>query len=522
MSFREQKSMSTTTVRRSDLILIALLILALAIVALFIARGTAWIELEPQTMSFGLGLLVPLQAAIAGIVLTYSLVRYIQEHRFRDFALVLISANVLMGTFFYFLTNEALTGFSPLASRDRNRTLVTAFGLILAPTLLVGSLAGDAPITQNQKRIALFWGALIVPLVNLWFLFSPEPVFVTKPIGQGILSINPVLWILIITIFVSIVASLIRTTQAYLKTRGRIDLSLSLAVLLWAVAITLFTLQTSPFQIMELLWYSLILIGFVFIAGSMMMTAVIEPHEALKRLVSIRTKQLEQSERESKFYLNLWSHKMGNLLQGMIMYLELLSQADTKTDKPSKLHEEALRLSKDATLINQQVNILGQIKETENVETEPVRLQAALSDALAIAQTIGGAEGINITWSDEIKLYQVIADDLLSLLFVNLFVFFARTSKQKPVADLSSIRYSSKELILEFSYEGISIPFEAGQAFFEGPSSSLDVLNLDIYSVKILMDRYGGSISYEHDSDINGNYVTLVFRSAEKRLPENP
>jgi hypothetical protein len=60
------------------------------------------------------------------------------------------------------------------------------------------------------------------------------------------------------------------------------------------------------------------------------------------------------------------------------------------------------------------------------------------------------------------------------------------------------------------------------KTFLEGPSTSLDVLSLDVYSVKILMDRYGGSISYEHNSDTDENHVTLVFRIAEKRLPENP
>ncbi|PNX51292.1 MAG: hypothetical protein BV458_11740 [Thermoplasmata archaeon M9B2D] len=503
--------MSATPPRKMDFILIILLLIALYIVAAFLYGGQAWIVLEPETMVFGLGILVPLQATTAGIVLTYSLVKYKQGQQFRDLALVLISLNVLLGSFLYFLTNEALIGLSPLASRERNRTIVTAFSFILAPTLLVGSLAGEAPITRNQKYIALLWGGLITPFLNLWFLFSPSPVFATKPIGQGIEALNPLLMIVIVTVFLAMLASLIRTTKAFLKTRGRIDLALTLAVLLWFTAVVLFVFQTNPLQLIELVWYGIMLLGFAFIAGTMMVTAVIEPHEEMKRLVSMKTEQLEESEREAKFYLDLWSHKMGNLLQGMIMYLDLFSQPETDMDEAKKLHEIALKLSKDATLINRQVNILARIKETGELNKEQMHLQSALSDAMIITQALRGEGDLNISWSENIGSCYVIADDLLPSLFVNLFVFFTRTSNQVPLIVLSSFTQSGNDLILKFRYTGNRIPIETEHSLKENLKPSQNVLSLDLYSVKILMKRYDGDVSYRYENETRTNEVLLVF-----------
>ena len=138
-------------------------------------------------------------------------------------------------------------------------------------------------------------------------------------------------------------------------------MSIVMALVLWTLSTLLFSLQESPYQVMELVWLSAMIYGFLVIAVAMIITAVIEPHKALVGLVEERTQEVEASRKESEFYLNLWGHKIGNLLQGMTMYLDLLALPEPQN--PQHLQESARGLSREAAFINRQIGILAQVKE---------------------------------------------------------------------------------------------------------------------------------------------------------------
>ncbi|MFX0108663.1 MAG: hypothetical protein ACFE7R_10285, partial [Candidatus Hodarchaeota archaeon] len=165
---------------RYDLVVIIIFLLTMTLLLLPVANGSAWVILGSNQMVFVLTIVAALQLMIAGVVLAYSLVSYYQEDNFRDLILILIAADVILGTLLYLMTNAAYADFSPFADRYRNRTLVATYAFTIAPFVLFGSIRSSSHTTRKQRVISLLWGLVIAPSFSLWFFLSPEPVFITS------------------------------------------------------------------------------------------------------------------------------------------------------------------------------------------------------------------------------------------------------------------------------------------------------------------------------------------------------
>jgi len=312
----------TRALDRGDYSIISIFVLVVLLSLIAIVSGTAYIELQPQKMVFAFLIIIPIGAMMAGIILTYSLTQFTLQRQFRHFVLIFFSVNAILAVSLYFITHPAMSAFSPFAGRLRNRTIVTAFGFILAPTALFSRASDVFDIRKMRSIAAVIWAGAVLPLISLWFLLSPEPVFATvTDAGEVTLATYVVLMVFWPMFFLAIA----RYYSAWRAERNRLDLAAILSIILWVYSSVLIFLQRGPLLLLELVWFSAFISGELLLVSASFASEIVEPHKALTALVDLRTKQLNESKREIEFYLNIWGHKIGNLLQSMMLYLEMFS-----------------------------------------------------------------------------------------------------------------------------------------------------------------------------------------------------
>ena len=498
----------------ADLIVVIILIVVLLLILFALLSGVVWIELDIPQLGLWINVLLPLEIAVIAVVFTYSLVRYTQYQYFRDLALILIALNAMFLVLFYLLTNVSAIDWSPFASRERNRTIVTAFSFIVGPPLLFGSLTEEIPVSKRQKDISVVYGALITPSISTWLFLSPEPVFITSLPEGGITGITPIAWIILIFTGVTMTAALVKSIQSWRRKHNRINMSVTMALAFWILSIILFSTQRSPYQVMELVWIGSMTYGFLVIAVAMIITAVVEPHKALVGLVEERTSEVETSRKESEFYLALWGHKIGNLLQGMTMYLELLALPNP--EDTDHLRESAWGLSREAALINRQVGILAQLKESAPQVLIPQNIGGAIHRAL---ETVGGLispDTINLLFQEDNEEVWIKADGLLEAVFLNLLSFISRSIEKKEIDVSIGFVEIDGYVDIQVAYSGNPLSEDIETSVFHELNLLKTTLNLDLYSVKILMDYYEGTFEYHRLDEPDSNQFVLRFKSADQ------
>jgi hypothetical protein len=439
-------------------------------------------------------------------VIAYSVLNFMQERDFRDLTLFLIAVDGIIIMLFYLITSPASASWSLFADRERNRTIITAFAFILIPFLLFGSLETKASATEKQILVSTIWGLCIIPSMLLWFFLSPEPVFITTQNGGGLIGLTPLAVVIVMGALVTIGGSLVKSFLAWKREQSRITMAYFLAVLLWLSSLLTFTIQTSPFELSELLWLWGMSSGFAIVAVAMIISNVIEPRRELSEAVKVRTEELEYAKRETEFYLNIWAHKVGNLLQGMTTYLDLFS-ASMDPDFLSQPQETAKDLSSEAIAINRQVAALLRVKENEVARTWPVHLPNMIKKAYddSIEALDASPESLILEGESD---SQVIADDFLDLVFISLFrfIFRNRLSDNPLRLNIESVK---DRVQVSITAEGMTLPSDAELAITSGIIPDRKHLGLEIFTAKILMTYYGGSIESQKD-DENG-FLSFVL-----------
>ncbi|MHA2024972.1 MAG: hypothetical protein ACW98U_03630, partial [Candidatus Thorarchaeota archaeon] len=295
---------------------IVLFLFVITVVSMLTAglTGIAWNILGLLEFSFWLVVMTFLLIISAVSVLTYSFVSFTQSREVRHLMLLLMSANIMIWAFLFLLSHPSSINWSVLFSeKNRNRTLVIAFVLIVIPTILLGSFRGEVKTSRPSVLSMIIWGAVIMPITSLALFFSRDPLFIlVTSDGGGIEGLTPTGVILSIGFMFSQILALPRIIQQWWKTRNTLDLSLMLAMSIWLMGALFGMIAWDPLQVAEILWMGSIIGGFFLIAVVQFVTSILHPHRNLEQLVSLRTKELNLSNQESEFYLKMWTHKIGN------------------------------------------------------------------------------------------------------------------------------------------------------------------------------------------------------------------
>ena len=478
--------------------------------------GFAWNILSLNQFSLGFVILSFLLVVSAGAVLTYSFVSFSQSREVRHLMLLLMSANIILWIFLFLLSHPSSANWSVFFSdRDRNRTLAIAFVLIIIPSILLGSFTGDLKPSRPSVFLLITWGAIIMPCISLWLFFSSEPVFIMVTSEGGIQGLTAIGTIISLGYLISQIIALPRIIHKWWKTKDPIDLSLMLALILWIIGTIFIIILWDPLQIAELLWLTTIITGFILIATVQFVTSIIHPHSILESQVFQRTQELNQSKHESDFYLSMWTHKLGNFLQGMITYLDILEHASQNNEDDTKTRVVARDLSREAIIVNKQVINLMRIRERQHQVLWPVNILQVLKEAVNSADQMIGTGNFNVEY-DKLEDHDVMADNFLPLVFQSLVSYhYKNRIEDQPIF---SITMELHEDILEiiFKSRGEKVPQELIEFMESGDNMNKIALDLDLFTIKLLVTRYHGTLKCERIEDTSENLCIIRFPKLKK------
>jgi len=494
-------------------IVIALFIILVFLFSLTVFTESAWIIINLPEFSFWMTLLTIGLAVSAMAVSTYSFVAFVQSREVRHLMLVLLGVNIVLWSFLFLLTHpSSVLWAAEFSDRDRNRTLAMAFVLAVIPSILLGSFAGEVKPKPSIRLLLVIWGAVIMPCISLGLFLSPNPLFIMVSGDGGVQGLTIEGIVISMGYLLSQIIAFLRFIQQWWKTRNVIDLALLLALGLWIIGTGFIIILWDPLQVAELLWMASIIAGFLLIGSVQFITSILEPHRFLENQIRQRTRELSLSKQESEFYLNMWTHKMGNLLQGMITYLDILEFAAQNSEVDIKTRAAASALSREAAMVNQQVVQLTRIKESLHQTLWPVNLPEAFEDAIKSAAKLMGEDAFTAEFIHREPL-TVNGDNLLPLAFHSAIAFQVKNSfEEKPNIKIS-VGYSDSPRSIEIRCRGKPIP-KGLQAFIEGDELKGQIaLDLDLFTIKLLMNRYKAQVRCGRDETIGENLCTFIFPS---------
>ncbi|MFW9810363.1 MAG: hypothetical protein ACFFE6_13375, partial [Candidatus Thorarchaeota archaeon] len=224
--------------------------------------------------------------------------------------------------------------------------------------------------------------------------------------------------------------------------------------------------------------------------------------------------QLKESKKEIEFYLNIWGHKIGNLLQSIVLYLEMFSTGERSVDELSKLADTALLIGSEANQINRQVAALIKLKEQEDYELDSILLNDMLASTFKQIESNFGSHCITASESISEDAY-VYGDEFIELALVNLFSFIC---KLNPNPNINiNFKIDSKLISLLIYFDGPRIPKDIEDSLFSLLQPARTSLSLDLFTVKILMQRFDGFFHYDWLEKQNHNLFTLNFNRVLKQ-----
>ena len=513
--------MSDTTNRRLiNITILILFVIFVSIPIVFIMTGVMWYDLLQGQVVFWLTLNTVGGSLAAGIVFIYSLERYKQEHLFRDLLLVMICISVILTGLLYLITSPAFIGLSPLANRNRNRVILVFGAIVMAASPLLGSLVSESPIQRHEKLLLISINGVVGPILEVYALLTPvQLITMTSPeLGPFQFALNG--FILFALLIILLIMSLVKSLRAYYTSRVSIHLALGLLMALVIIAGILVSMEVYPLSVLEVSWHAAYVEGFVIISISFMMDVVADPFRTLKTLVIKRTEELAESKRESDYYLNIWSHKVGNLLQELQLHLELLNSA-SDLQEVRKLSQSSLMLINDVEAINRQVRILSRIKHRQAGDLFPVSMKEAIKVAIQEINAIFGDNELEIAFSELEYDDYVLADDLLITIPFNIIMYIIKNQiAGKPKISIKLFERQDN-LITYIQYEGKHISEDIQAALYDSLDPSRTTIGLDIYAAKVLLKDYGGTFMYE-DTPLGGQFIASIKKALDKLPDSNP
>ena len=513
MKWRLSTVSNTEDTKQESIVIVCLFVIFT--IAFLIAgfSGYAWEILTRMYFSFNLVILSIILAVTAGAVMTYSFVSFSQNHEVRHLMFLVMSANIVVWIVLFLLSHPSSSDWSTYFSDyNRNRTLAMTFVMVVIPTIILGSFTGEMKPSRPSVLLLIVWGGLIMPIVSLVLFLSPNALFnmVTAEGEGGIQGLTPVGAALSMGYILSQIIALPRMVQVWRREKTSTNLALMIALALWIIGTVFIIVLWNPLQIAELLWIASITTGFFIIAVALFMTSIIHPHRFLEQQVLQRTKELNQSMLESEFYLRMWTHKMGNLLQGMITYLDILEYVEQHSEDDTKTRSAARGLSQEASIVNLQVNQLTRIKEQLDKPLYPVRVLPSIVKGIEANNELIG----NKKFSMETNLPEdisVTADGFLPLVFQSLFSFHAHHCKEENINFRIISDSTNDQCIISITGIGEPIPEEYKQFMMGSQDLNSIALSLDLFTVNLLLTRYHATIDCVCDQTKPENTYILTF-----------
>jgi len=227
-------------------------------------------------------------------------------------------------------------------------------------------------------------------------------------------------------------------------------------------------------------------------------------YEGVARDISER-RIIEMSEREAReraeFLIDLMTHDLNNINQGMLLPLELISQDATLPQKYKKPVEIAI------TQIQRSTELIKNVKKLQNVIQQPIKLEKRdlyndIKKAIDAVRRTFVSKELKIICNIKKGELSVYADDFLPDLFFNLLHNSMKFDKnQTVIIEIDIEKKNNGTIEISLSDHGPGIPNEEKTRVLlrkRGGKGS----GIGLTLVNYLIERYGGRISIQ--DRING------------------
>lgn len=264
-----------------------------------------------------------------------------------------------------------------------------------------------------------------------------------------------------------------------------------------------------------------------------------ETMEAMEAFASIATIAIENSKvfddltrakDQVKMYLDLLTHDVGNLVNPVNAYLEIVLGTTALNDTQYKYVSSAQEAAKSIQHIIRNVRRSAQMLETSESELVPTNLTKAIQQATMEANSAFLGKKISIRHSMPAQDVWVVADDFLTEVLYNLITNSIKYDEHDEVAidvELKDVGFEGRDWVnVRVVDRGVGIPDDLKDKVFSKDYRKLARLDKPILQkargagmglsiVKALVDRYGGKIWVEnrvYDDSTRGSVFNFLLK----------
>lgn len=238
---------------------------------------------------------------------------------------------------------------------------------------------------------------------------------------------------------------------------------------------------------------------------------------------------LTQARDQVKMYLDLLAHDIGNLVNPIDAYLEIVLSTTSLTPVQEKYVKSAIETTRNIMHLIRNVRRSAQMLETDQVELVPVNLTRSLSQGSSDAQTAFLGKKVNIRLNLPPQDMWVVADGFLDEIIYNLLTNSVKYDEHEEVVidvDAKAVEVESKSYFhVKVMDRGCGIPDDLKERVFSkefrkilrverpGPAKAKGA-GMGLSIVKSLMERYHGKIWIEnrvYDDYTRGSVFNILL-----------
>jgi signal transduction histidine kinase len=243
-------------------------------------------------------------------------------------------------------------------------------------------------------------------------------------------------------------------------------------------------------------------------------------------------KNMDRTKGEVRMYLDLLTHDIGNLVNPVNAYLEMVIAATPLTPVQHKYISSALEASRNMTHLIRNVRRSAQLLELDRAELVPVSLSRALRQSTADSRNAFLEKKVDIRLNLPTQDVWVVADNFLDEVLYNVFTNSIKYDEHDEIVidvetkmvELENRDYAEIRVI----DRGVGIPDDMKDKIFSREYRNLVKQDRPQHSkpkgagmglsiVKSLLDRYGGRIWVENrirDDFTRGSVFIILLPKA--------
>ena len=243
-------------------------------------------------------------------------------------------------------------------------------------------------------------------------------------------------------------------------------------------------------------------------------------------------KNTDRTKGEVRMYLDLLTHDIGNLVNPVNAYLEMVMATTTLTPVQHKYVSSALEASRNMTHLIRNVRRSAQLLELDRPELVPVSLSRALRQSTADSRNAFLGKNVDIRLNLPGQDIWVVADSFLDEVLYNVFTNSIKYDEHDDVVidvETKMVEFENRDYAeIRVIDCGVGIPNDMKDKIFSreyrnlvkqdrAPHSRPKGAGMGLSIVKSLLDRYGGRIWVENrvrDDFTRGSVFVILLPKA--------